>query len=573
MQDNLPSTEMPITIKPFVESTVPFAGQNVQRVDFADSETAAAITLEGLDGQSVFLVKVNRSNSVVNLYDTGHAYPERDESGRAFFPSGGPQAASAAFPYPPDDTEPSISGIFTTGDGIITRYDHPGVQEFNNNHPPPGGTVPGRAFRAVSPARQSVLEDSRQFWVESSNDNFNITQTSQWKQITAVLRAQGTHSNIWISEDNFSAQNNNQNIQDNKVTIRQAAMLAKKFDAIYDYTTPIFGFEYGGGVPETDETFGGIDGETRIQILIYDIDFDQSPGQNSGTFGYFWAKDHYTNSRYYSNKAEIFYIDSFFMDSFPDAIYSTLAHEFQHMIQFNEKELKRELPSAATWYNEMLSLLAEDMIAPLIGVSSSNDQHPSKNRIPMFLGYYNYAGITEWRSGNYSMISYANVYAFGAYMVRNYGGADLVREIAGNDSIDMLSINQALGKINGGMTEGQEFTEALSRYGEALVYSGINQPKGVHTFDQEDSKIINDINYIFSGFDIWKMNFSNTELDSFVFPIYNGPLVWDLRWTFEMRGHSIILQSLKEWQNVKGDLVIEAQKPKSDYIDLYILIR
>jgi hypothetical protein len=171
------------------------------------------------------------------------------------------------------------------------------------------------------------------------------------------------------------------------------------------------------------------------------------------------------------------------------------------------------------------------------------------------------------------MISYADVYAFGAYLARNYGGAELVREMANNDTANVLSISQALGKINGGMAVGEEFAEALSHYGEALVYSGDSQPPGVCSFDREDVKTIGGIEYRFAPFDIWEMTYSNGGYDTQVVSRYKGPLVWDLRWAFEMRGNSLILQSLNEWQNISGDLIIEAERPKSDYIDLYIMIR
>ncbi|MDR1948811.1 MAG: hypothetical protein LBQ38_05430 [Spirochaetaceae bacterium] len=553
-----------MVIRPFVDSTLPFSGTAIQKIEFSDGENTRTLTIPGLAGHSVFLVKVNRSASTVGLYNTGHVYTKTEEAERAFSLSG---PLPAVLPEPDAAARP-VSGVFLAGEETITRYDHDKAQEFNNNPPPRSGTNASRALPPV--LSQAVPGDSREFWVEKTS---GASKPEDWTQITAVLRAQGNRGNIWIPEEYFIQSGNGRNPRDNKLSSEQAKLMAEKFDAIYAYTTPIFGYEYGGGVPETDETYGGIDGDPRIQILIYDIDFDQSSAQISGTFGYFWAKDHYGNSASHSNASEIIYMDSYFMDAYTDAIYSTLAHELQHMIQFNEKDIKKGLPGTETWYNEMLSMLAEDMIAPLIGVSAGNDQHPIKNRIPLFLGYYNYAGITEWRDGNYALISYADVYAFGAYLARNYGGAELIREIAGNDTADVSSVSQALGKLNPGMTEGYEFEEALSRYGEVFVYSGNRLIDGVFSFDRRDTKTINGIDYTFYEFDIWKMNYTDGGYNVLSSTGYKGPLVWDLRWAFEMRRSSLILQSLKEWQGITGDLVIEAEKPKSDYVDLYLMIR
>ncbi len=117
-------------------------------------------------------------------------------------------------------------------------------------------------------------------------------------------------------------------------------------------------------IPESDE----------ITILLTDINNDNS--SNGGVVGYFWAKDNYTQSTVAgSNERVIFYIDSVMYannDSDGDGnadnyweniIYSTLAHEFQHMINFYQRVAKRGL-ATETWYNEMLSAAIEDIVLP-----------------------------------------------------------------------------------------------------------------------------------------------------------------------------------------------------------------
>ena len=173
----------------------------------------------------------------------------------------------------------------------------------------------------------------------------------------------------------------------NKISEKQAQELAGRFDLIYPLTTNLFGYEYGGG-PNGN---GGMDNDKKIQVLIYDF------GDESGdavTVGFFWSKDFYTQAeldRYgwksKTNLAEMIYINASRLIKYPNDIYSTLIHEFQHMIRFNGKFVKYGV-SSSTWYCEMLAMLAEDAIAPLIGISHTNPDHVVSENIPRFLDSY-----------------------------------------------------------------------------------------------------------------------------------------------------------------------------------------
>jgi hypothetical protein len=99
-----------------------------------------------------------------------------------------------------------------------------------------------------------------------------------------------------------------------------------------------------------------------------DISADYASAQESGVLGYFWSKDEAPadsfgggympgSSGTYSNGAELFYIDAYFADKYPNEIKSTLIHEFQHMINHNQKYVMRGI-SSDTWFDEMLSLLS-----------------------------------------------------------------------------------------------------------------------------------------------------------------------------------------------------------------------
>jgi hypothetical protein len=537
-----------------------YAGEPVQKISFTGD--TADMTVTKARGHSLFLIKVNSSSKQVAADKTGHGYPGEDA----------PSRGAGAFPR---GTLPAQtlreSGRFALGTQTLTRYDHPGSQAFARN-PPPIETRephPQETRHILGPAfAAAVLGDTKYFWVEDTQE--------RWIQIAAVLQAASTYSKVWVAAENYS---NTPHPRDNKLTQAQAKAIADTFDRIYQYETPLFGYEYGGGVPLTDSSYGGVDGDPAVHILVYDIGDDYRVSQTGGVFGFFWAKDWYDQAtldkslpRLKTNRGEIFYIDAFFTDAYPDAIYSTLAHEFQHMIHFNKKrrpyiQSSQPFEPSETWYDEMLSLLAEDVIAPKIGVPVTNDYHPVPSRIPTFLDRYNAAGLTQWLYGDEVLISYANVYAFGAYLARNYGGADFIKAVMENNTTNIPSLNDALSAGSG-----VSFTEALGRYGEAFIYSGAHK-QGKLSFDTTVPKEINGTEYTFTGFDLWTIPDALQGYDAIPYN-YTGPLIWDGQYRFDMPGYSVIVQSLKEWQQVRADTVrIQFQKPSDPGIDLYLMVR
>jgi hypothetical protein len=274
-----------------------------------------------------------------------------------------------------------------------------------------------------------------------------------------------------------------------------------------------------------------------------------------------------------TNHAEMFYLDTFLMDAYPDFALSALVHEFQHMILFNQKGVQQDLDSPI-WYFEMLALLAEDLIDPFIGVSSEDFLHPIQSRMPLFLIGYWYGLDTFQGNPEVVAFTYQLVYAFGAYLVRNFGGVELLMEMARNDSTGWDSVSAALAACNSGIT----LETVLSRYGEALIYSGDHKPEGAASYDKTVSKTINGTAYTFTGFDIWKMESGSAEYD--LPAVLYGPVIHDphffydfLGYRNDMYGHAPLVQSLDEWQRVSGDLTIELQKPVNPAIKMWVMVR
>ena len=495
-------------------------GDSVKRVTFTGN--TVTLSLDNLDRNDIYLVKINKSNSVVTAANTGRALGQNLSI----------QQNEA--PYISTETLNNTSFRELPHRGLAT------IREFNANPPP----FLERTRNYMGPQMQTAfipprVGDRRMFWVEDFFDS------GRWVQRQATLRATGSHGNVWIMDN-----------VERPISDSQARQMAERFDQVYPLSTNLLGYEFGGG----PRGHGGSDGDPKIQILVYDIvDADG----NTDISGFFWAKDLYqqlfldlVGVDIKSNQAEMFYIDAGDFLNAPDFIYSTLIHELQHMINFNVKFIEKGLDSA-TWYNEMLSMMAEDIIAPLIGVSQSNRFHPVGIRMPFFLESYNRIGATEWIED--SVDQYGVTYAFGAYLMRNYGGPALLEKILANDTTDIESINSALQEVSD-----VTFEQAFSRFGEAMIFSIPSLPRGALTFDKSVTSTINGRRYTAHGFDIWSI--SQLRYDTI------GPRIFNLN-PIDMRPHSVSLHSNEAWIDVSGSISITLERPSNANIDLYLMVR
>jgi hypothetical protein len=226
-----------------------------------------------------------------------------------------------------------------------------------------------------------------------------------------------------------------------------------------------------------------------------------------------------------------------------ESVYTTLIHEFNHMINFNLKVLVGgEYLSWNTevWYTEMLSMLAEDTIGPLVGVDSS--YHVTNGRISRWLPRYADCSVMYWPSSSGATLDYySSNYAFGAYLIRNFGGPALFSAIAKSNSSGRGSIDGFMRIFNNDV--GIDTAYAMSRFAEALLYSG-TVPEGVLTFDKTVFDTINGQLYTFSGFNIWSMEGQDPQgplireyekMHEYAAPANTVQLYSDTRWTQEIQ--------------------------------------
>ncbi len=379
--------------------------------------------------------------------------------------------------------------------GILLK-DRPELTGINTHPVSKTSVEKQQLFQIIPSIRQNYEEDSTGDFMDWDFDKKEAVT------INAVLRKIVDVSadiilNLWVADNAYDALDATCDFT-NCITETMLEQFGEKFlkagedNDIYDWLTSIFGVPWGG---HSNSSYINALAAQQIDILFYDIDDDQKT--NSGVLGFFWSKDNairnpsdtqnYTNI---SNQRLMFYIDSLIAsnpdggsweisDEMPAIIVGTLAHEFQHMIHFYQKSIKNDLNYASeTWINEMASMVAEDLVASKLeidgprgvkyddGTAGSIDN--ISGRLPIF-NKYNSVSVMDWFAGNSAIINYGLNYALGAYLARNYGGAELFRNIVQNDKLNYLAIEQALTSMGYNLNIGF----ILQKWGAAVVLSDI----------------------------------------------------------------------------------------------------
>ncbi|MBQ3023828.1 MAG: fibronectin type III domain-containing protein [Spirochaetaceae bacterium] len=329
-----------------------------------------------------------------------------------------------------------------------------------------------KSSRGISSRSSSDFEtydvgDTRSFWIDVGTNNSNQTK---FERISATLKVEGDYGYIWVANSNYD--NDSSSNEDNYLKLSQLQILSDTFDKMFQAETAIFGKTYKEQYDEMWD-YGLITPKEKISILIFDIGSDFAENQNSGILGYFWSKDmlpdDYTFTPEFewlrSNEDEIFYMDVHFLDKFPNLALGTLVHEFQHMLHFVNKTVKFSdgESMSETWYDEMLSLLTEDLFAKELNVDLSEMMDVY---IKSFMADYSSKGLTSWYNDN---LSYGYSYLMGAFVARNYGdGIEVVREIASNEYFNIESIVEAIQTV----TDDSYFTEEtlFKDFARALCY-------------------------------------------------------------------------------------------------------
>jgi hypothetical protein len=240
-------------------------------------------------------------------------------------------------------------------------------------------------FVATLPAYADSLGDTRTFRVSSSHD---IRGAST---INATLRAVGPRSYMYVDDRYWSLLSTDERAEYQSWVDE----LTTQFDShIYPRSVAFWGSEVSPGV----------DGDPRITILIEQL--------VKGTGGYFESVHNYpTQQTPKSNGREMVFLSAESLVNRNIAA-QFLAHEFQHLISFNQKELQQDVQDDI-WLNEARS----EYNITVTGYDSPYNESALRRRVQAFARTPS-DSLVEWpnQATDYSIAS-----VFIHYLADRYG--------------------------------------------------------------------------------------------------------------------------------------------------------
>jgi hypothetical protein len=257
-------------------------------------------------------------------------------------------------------------------------------------------------------AEAAQIGESKIFNVDASYDD------KERSEITAALIKTSSYLYFYIDNDWW---NELPSVLQEGVKTALNDLAGEFEERIYPKLTLTFGSEWRPG----------IDDDSRITILIHPMIKDAG--------GYFNNGDEYSKTQHPdSNEREMIYLNSKYLTT--KRAKSLLAHEFVHLISFNQKE-RIYGASEEIWLNEARAEYAPTLLGYDKDYIGSNLQ----SRVNNFLEKP-YDSLTEWRnkSADYGVIN-----LFIQYLVDHYGEKILADSLKSSE-VGIPSLNKALAK-------------------------------------------------------------------------------------------------------------------------------
>lgn len=254
----------------------------------------------------------------------------------------------------------------------------------------------------------TTLGGNINFYIDSSYD------ISGRSQLTAALIKTTPKLYFYIDQNWWNSQNYSRQGE----ILNKLESLSQEFEnKIYPNLTSAFGSEWKPGV----------DGDERIYILLHPMK------EEAG--GYFRTADEFLKIQFpESNEKEMVYLNANQADS--PQLKTLLAHEFMHLINFNQKE-KIQGVTEETWLNEARA----EYTSTFLGYDEPYEGSNLQKRVKAFLEEPS-DSITEWQNKKYD---YGSVNLFIQYLVDHYSIAVLNDSIK-SKKVGIPSINEALAK-------------------------------------------------------------------------------------------------------------------------------
>lgn len=168
-----------------------------------------------------------------------------------------------------------------------------------------------------------------------------------WVQVDSDLRYTGKHCLVYVEEGESS-----------KIPDPVIAEIGQAFDSkAYPIVTQYFGEPYD------------VDGNGKVILLLLDIQDGYTEGDGGYVAGYFDSTHMLSTSTFSrSNQADMIFLDTYpglrtvsgeIDPAAKEDLKLTLAHEFQHLVNYSEKVIRQRRSPQDTWINEGLSAAVE----------------------------------------------------------------------------------------------------------------------------------------------------------------------------------------------------------------------
>lgn len=218
---------------------------------------------------------------------------------------------------------------------------------------------------------------------------------------------------------------------ENQTEVNEAIKnLTVEFDKIYSKLTLTFGSEWTPG----------IDNDVKVTILIHPMKKEAG--------GYFNPGDEYPLAQVItSNEREMVYVNANHITK--NDAKSLLAHEFMHLITFNQKDRINGV-SEEIWLNELRAEIAPT----IVGYDDILEGSNLEKRMSVFLKYPS-DSLTEWKEKEQD---YGVINLFGQYLIDQYGIRSLSDSLLSKE-VGIISLDYSLQQTVPSMTFSQVFND------------------------------------------------------------------------------------------------------------------
>ena len=284
---------------------------------------------------------------------------------------------------------------------------------------------------------------------QAANELFYVDRSfdaSSRERIAATELFTGIHARFFV-EDEFVAPLNSVGRQQLTAALQD---LSDTFDTkIYPRLTRTFGMEWKPG----------IDGDYKITVLFTQM--------RNGAGGYFRTEDEFLQSEISSsNQREIIYLNSNIVAKFHAKEF--LAHEFQHLINYNQKN-RTWNKADEVWLNELMSEIAPWVAGLYEGEDFVFEKSNFRDRVQTFMSASSDA-LLDWpnRTEDYGIAA-----IFSYYLYERYGDA-FFTAISLSSQTGVAAVEEALASVG----EQKSFREVFQDWMVAVLVNNCSVPPG-----------------------------------------------------------------------------------------------